>query len=441
MVAVFSKLRRIDTAPNNRRGRQAWTFSSSGWLFVYFFGVIKCLRDFELHRDIYVVGSSGGACAGTYLFLDADIEATVEYVKRCAQKARTGWLAATRIRDYVAGAIDEFQPENAGPALNGNLEISVTTVPWFRNVRVKHFEDNTKVKNAILASACIVPPPLYLRGHGWAIDGAFSDFQILKALFVGGNFLTMHNEDAISVCPFYMSRADIKPSKWIPPWWAAYPPEPARLDELFELGYKDTFNWLRENRKIDPSGVPAGSHTSSQSVLSGSQTDSPRGSLTDSQSGSPLRSDLAGDRFFSSEADNTDGAHAEAEPLWRKLSCEAPSCDETFKEAFAGAWGLVRIVICYLLWFLICMELSVHSCVSFGRLAVTFLSRPVIGKESYQQSYQRFKVLCTSSTISSWELLKTVPKYSPQHIQLKDKRATQLRDNSFFFRLFYFILL
>lgn len=70
----------------------------------------------------------------------------------------------------------------AGPALNGNLEISVTTVPWFRNVRVKHFEDNTKVKNAILASACIVPPPLYLRGHGWAIDGAFSDFQILKVM-------------------------------------------------------------------------------------------------------------------------------------------------------------------------------------------------------------------------------------------------------------------
>ena len=75
-------------------------------------------------------------------------------------------------------------PACAGPSLNGNLEISVTTVPWFRNVRVKHFEDNEKVKNAILASACIVPPPLYLPGHGWAIDGAFSDFQILKVMHV-----------------------------------------------------------------------------------------------------------------------------------------------------------------------------------------------------------------------------------------------------------------
>ena len=55
-------------------------------------------------------------------------------------------------------------------------------MPWLRNVRVKHFEDNAQVKSAILASACIVPPPLYLPGHGYAIDGAFSDFQIIKVM-------------------------------------------------------------------------------------------------------------------------------------------------------------------------------------------------------------------------------------------------------------------
>ena len=117
--------------------------------------------------------------------------------------------------------------------------------------------------------------------------------------------------------------------------WAAYPPEPARLDELFELGYKDTYNWLRENNKIDPSGVPADSQGSSQSMPSGSQTDSPRGSQSESQGGSPNkgRSPHAGDRFFGSDADSTD---AETEPLWRKLSCEAPSCDETLKEAVVG---------------------------------------------------------------------------------------------------------
>lgn len=107
----------------------------------------------------------------------------------------------------------------------------------------------------------------------------------------------------------------------------------------------------------------------------------------------------------------------------------------------AGAWGVLRIALGYLLWFLICIELTCHSCVSFGRLVVTFVSRPVIGKESYQQSWQRFNGLCNSSTISSWELLKTIPKYSPQEIKLKDKkRAKQLQEHSFFFRLFFFTL-
>lgn len=64
--------------------------------------------------------------------------------------------------------------------MTGNIEISVTTLPWFRNVRVKSFASNEEVRDAVLASACIVPPPLHLPAHGYAMDGAFSDFQILK---------------------------------------------------------------------------------------------------------------------------------------------------------------------------------------------------------------------------------------------------------------------
>lgn len=29
---------------------QMWTFSSSGWLFTYQFGVVKCLRDLGIER-------------------------------------------------------------------------------------------------------------------------------------------------------------------------------------------------------------------------------------------------------------------------------------------------------------------------------------------------------------------------------------------------------
>ena len=60
----------------------------------------------------------------------------------------------------------------------------------------------------------------------------------------------MHMEDAITVCPFYVSRADIKPSQYIPMWWALYPPEPSELDRVYHLGYKDALNWLNANGRI-----------------------------------------------------------------------------------------------------------------------------------------------------------------------------------------------
>ena len=52
--------------------------------------------------------------AGTYLFLDADIEKTVTYIKECAERARSSFRNAFRISEYVAGAIDRFNPPGAG---------------------------------------------------------------------------------------------------------------------------------------------------------------------------------------------------------------------------------------------------------------------------------------------------------------------------------------
>lgn len=397
---------------------------------MYFFGVIKCLKQHGLNKDVYVVGSSGGACAGTYLFLDAPIEETIEYIKECATRARSGWVNATKIREYVAGAIANFTPANAGPQLTGNLEVSVTTLPWFRNVRVKTFGSNEEVRDAVLASACIVPPPLHLPAHGYAMDGAFSDFQILKAMLVGGNYLTMHNEDAISVCPFYMSRADIKPSKWIPPWWAAYPPTPDKLEMLFALGFTDTLTWLKDNDKLTEEQLADLVQPGQMNGLANGHAHGHANGRVNGQAVSDAESEASVD---------------EEKSLWRQVvsqtACEAPSCDESLKEAVVGAWGILRSGLGYALWFVICWELFLSSCVSFGSLVVTFFTSPVVGGESLQQSRARFASLCKSSTISSWELLKTIPQYTPQHIQVKDEKiARSLREHSFFYRVFYFIL-
>lgn len=61
--------------------------------------------------------------------------------------------------------------------------MSLTTLPWLRNVRVCSFAENAEVKDAVLASSCVFAMhPVWLPSLGaWGIDGGYSDFQILKA--------------------------------------------------------------------------------------------------------------------------------------------------------------------------------------------------------------------------------------------------------------------
>lgn len=65
--------------------------------------------------------------------------------------------------------------------------------------------------------------------------------------------------DAISVCPFYFSRADITPSEYVPFWWAFYPPPTEKLRKVYHLGYRDALTWLAENNQI-PYGEPQLGH-------------------------------------------------------------------------------------------------------------------------------------------------------------------------------------
>ena len=67
-------------------------------------------------RNISVVGSSGGACAGAFLFLDVDTDRVIDYICECAVTARSHWRHALRIHDYVKGAIDRFMTPDAGTA-------------------------------------------------------------------------------------------------------------------------------------------------------------------------------------------------------------------------------------------------------------------------------------------------------------------------------------
>ena len=60
------------------------------------------------------MGSSGGACAGSFLFLDVSTDAAIDYICECAITARSHWRNALRIHDYCKGASLRFMTPNAG---------------------------------------------------------------------------------------------------------------------------------------------------------------------------------------------------------------------------------------------------------------------------------------------------------------------------------------
>ena len=190
------------------------------------------------------------------------MDALAEYAYICAAEARASIGGAFKLRDYCRGAITQFCTANAHEILQGRFEVSITRIfPWYKNLRVNNFPTYDFLIQSLMCSACITPLagfPMWLKGHGLCFDGGVSDFQILKGLARNGTFCKLHcrktnPKDLVVVCPFYSSRANIRPSKYVPIWWAFYPPPPYKLKELFELGQKDAHAWCDKQEEAGSS--------------------------------------------------------------------------------------------------------------------------------------------------------------------------------------------
>jgi len=229
---------------------------------MYYFGVIKRIQELGLSKEAHCISCSGGALACAACFgCDADSEKLKEYVLDCATDARKSWRNLFKLREYTQGAISKFSKEEDVPKVSGKLAASMTVLPFMRNVRITEFHSLDYLTQCLLASSCVFPfagLPVHVDGVGWCLDGAISDLQILQGLSVGGTFSKIHRKDSpealtVTICPFYMSRADIKPSRYLPPWWVFFPPSRKELEGVFMLGYKDMLAWEQEMLTKSPS--------------------------------------------------------------------------------------------------------------------------------------------------------------------------------------------
>lgn len=217
-----------------------FSFACGGWLKMYEFGVAKALQEFGLEQHGRVIGCSAGALTATGLALHCNFDNIRDHVlQNIVPKAHASLAGYFRVRPYLRdtlsahGGLHQFEKINAAQ----QLTIVYTSLSSLKSRRVTTFESREHLEQSLLASCCAPPIaglPFRLNGE-WVMDGGMFDFQ------------PVYDEKTVTISPFYCTGADIKPSAYVPMWWALIPPGVRDVAWLFDLGYEDGLKWIVDN--------------------------------------------------------------------------------------------------------------------------------------------------------------------------------------------------
>lgn len=223
---------------------RSMSFSCGGWLQFYLFGVARAIQAAGLDKNVQYCGCSAGALAAAGLALGGDFDAAVEFCKNeCIPKAHGHVTGLFQLADYVGKCIDLLMVPRFRLLEHGDLQIAITRLPFFEAERVKTHQSMKDLKQTLLASCSAFPaaPLVNHSVYGLCVDGGLSDFQPIV------------DADTITVSPFYFSDCDIKPSRYVPPWWAALPPKDCdTIDWTYNLGFDDAMDFFTK-KGIAPS--------------------------------------------------------------------------------------------------------------------------------------------------------------------------------------------
>jgi len=198
-------------------------------------------------------GCSAGSLAAYGIAFDGCFDTAVEFCKRdCVPRARSSISGLFDIHSYASEAMKIANCLHRYKELEyGKLQLAVTKLPWLTKERTMEYESEEDLTKCLLSSCAIYPfaPLVYNRGC-WNIDGGFTDF----CPAVIGEGITPGN--TISVSPIYFSNCTIKPSRYIPVWWALCPPNSSEtVDWIYALGYEDGIAYIEKAFKDGVNGV------------------------------------------------------------------------------------------------------------------------------------------------------------------------------------------
>jgi len=230
---------------------KAVSFSCGGWLQFYLFGVARAMQERGLDKNIKVSGCSAGSLAAAGLALGGDFDKAVEQCKHdCVPSARTTFMGMFDIPRYLMDScrIGDFL-HRWSRLKDGDLQIAVTKLPYLEKTRVMNYSSEEDLMTSLLASCAIFPLArlVYFR-DSWHIDGGLTDFV--------PDVKGVSPEDTVSISPFHISYCDIKPSRYIPFWWALIPPNsPETIEWIYALGYEDGLTYI--NMRMGTETPPA----------------------------------------------------------------------------------------------------------------------------------------------------------------------------------------
>ncbi|KAJ8546751.1 hypothetical protein ON010_g11484 [Phytophthora cinnamomi] len=217
-----------------------FSFACGGYLKMYMFGVAKALQEFELEKNAQLLGCSAGALAAAGLALHRDFDIIRDYVlANVIPKARSWPSGFFHGRDFLLDTLKAEGKLHEYEKLNDSQQLTVvyTSLSALKSRRVTQFDSEEHLADSLMASCCATPIaglPFKLNGE-WVMDGGIFDFQ------------PIHGTKTVTISPFYCTSADIKPSLYVPMWWAVVPPGVRDVEWLFDLGYEDGLRWIVKN--------------------------------------------------------------------------------------------------------------------------------------------------------------------------------------------------
>ncbi|GLD96569.1 hypothetical protein PINS_up005252 [Pythium insidiosum] len=226
--------------------KRGFSFGGGGWMMVYEFGVAQALREHGAHRDARLIGVSAGALAAVGLALDADTHAAMQSVTTSyVPQARASLLGPFRMREFLVDAVRRHMNLHRVHELNvtpPRVTIVYSSLSARTARRASRFASSEELLQTLMASCCASPfagLPFKLHGE-WVADGVLYD-----------NAPSFHDDPelpTVRISPQVSAvHSDIKPSRYVHPWWYIYPPAPEDVDWVYRLGYFDALQWLDAN--------------------------------------------------------------------------------------------------------------------------------------------------------------------------------------------------